>query len=797
MGEWGRSYSPIILMRQGAVVLDSIAVTKRFYARFKVERAAFLTAVQGIPTGTERVGYASLMLNRLMFVYFLQHSGLLDGDTDYLSHCLSMMQASEGKDAFYHHFLLRFFHEGLGSKQPQMVLCTTLLGNIPCLGLSLFKEHILECSPTTIFIADEAFVQLFAFFDSYQWQLDGGLPGSEQELCPDILGFICEQSIHQKEMGAYYTRADVTEYIARNTIIPCLFMKVEANYPLTFGPNGNIWQLLQINPDRYIYTDIRRTDYLPTETEREYQARRFRYEQLRSALVAGDLHSMHDLVTYNLNIGQFAVDVLEHCKEPEELRAFFECLTQITILDPTCGTGAFLLAALKVLEPLYRICIERLQESGGRPAILASIIANNLYGVDIMREATEVCEMRLVLGLLAHIDREEDGRMVSDLRCNIRVGDALVEDMHFGTKHSGFDVIIGNPPYIECSKVRHNYTIPGYETWKRGNLYAMVLERSLALCRPELSYLGLIVPLSICGSERFGQLRTMLSTTTTSLWLANFEIFPSRLFEGAFQRLSILIAKHGSDTASTVYVTRTQRWYTTERPHLLPLITYTATQCTIKPGVFPKLASSLQETILRKVVERADGVNIATVLCPHRTAGQHKGCPYFVYYQEATNYWMKATCRVPFFKKNGIRMVPTHGRLLFFRDELTAHTVMALMNSSLFYLWFATYSDGFHLSHALVKEFPVARELYAVKELLLLATRLEEEIKQCARMSTRNTKKDRIEIEEYRMGQSKALLDEIDAVLAHYYHFTSDELELIIHYDQKYRMGRGDGTLHS
>jgi hypothetical protein len=778
-------------MRQGAVVLDSRAATKRFYARFKVERAAFLTAVQGIPTETECVEYASLMLNRLMFVYFLQYKGLLDGDTKYLSRRLSMVQAAEGKDAFYHHFLLRFFHERLGGKQSQMELSTMLLGNIPYLGLSLFNEHILECNPRAIFIADEAFVRLFAFFDSYQWQLDGRPPGSEQELRPDILGFICEQSIHQKEMGAYYTRADVTEYIASNTIIPCLFTRVEANYPLTFGPNGNIWQLLQVNPDRYIYTDIRRTDYLPTETDREYQARRFRYGQLRSALVAGDLHSMHDLVTYNLNICQFTVDVLEHCKEPEVLRAFFKCLTQITILDPTCGTGAFLLAALTVLEPLYRICMERLQELDKRAAIVSLIIANNLYGMDIMREAIEVCKMRLVLKLLTDIEHEEDGRMVSNLLCNIRVGDALVEDMHFSTKRGGFDVIIGNPPYIECSKVRQEYPVPGYETWRHGNLYAMVLERSLALCRPELSYLGLIVPLSICSSERFGQLRTMLSTTTTSLWLANFEIFPSRLFEGAFQRLSILIAKHGPDTASTVYVTRTQRWYITERPHLLPLITYTATQCAIKPGVFPKLASSLQETILRKVVERADGVSIATVLCPHSAGGQHKGCPYFVYYQEATNYWMKATCRVPFYKKNGIRMVPPHGRLLFFRDELTAHAVMALMNSSLFYLWFATYSDGFHLSHALVKKFPIARELYAVEELLLLAVRLEEEIKQCARISTRNTKKDRIEIEEYRMGQSKALLDEIDVVLADYYHFTNDELEFIIHYDQKYRMGQG------
>lgn len=773
-------------------MLDSTIVTKRFYARFKVERATFLTAVQGIPTETEHVEYVSLMLNRLMFVYFLQYKGLLDSDSRYLSRRLSIVQATEGKDAFYRHFLLPLFHEGLAGKQPQTAHSALLLGNIPRLGLSLFKEHILERYPTTIFITDQAFVRLFAFFDNYQWRLDEGLSGSEYELDPAALGFICEQSIHQKEMGAYYTREDVTEYIARNTIIPSLFMRVEAIHPGTFGQDGNIWQLLQTNPDRYIHTAVRCPDYLPTETEREYQVRRSRYKQLRAALMAGDIHTMHDLITYNLNVSQFAQDVLESCKDPRVLQSFSECLTQIKILDPTCGTGSFLLAALTVLEPLYRICSERLQEPGKKSAIIASIIANNLYGMDIMKEATEVCTMRLVLKVLAHIDREEDCSMVAELCCNIHVGDALVEDMHVNCvmDHGGFDVIIGNPPYIEYSKSRENYTGVGYETWGCGNLYAMVLERSLTLCRPELSYLGLIVPLSICGSERFGLLRTMLSTTTISLWLANFEIFPCRLFEGAFQRLSILLAQHGSGTASTVHVTRTQRWYTTERPHLLPLIAYTPTQCMIKPGVFPKLASPLQETILHKVVEKAGGRGIASVLCSHEVGRQQKGCPYFVYYQEATNYWMKASCRVPFYKKNGVVRVPPHGRLLFFCDELTAHTIMALMNSSLFYLWFATYSDGFHLSDALVKEFPVAKDLYAVKELLVLADRLEEEIKQHAVMSTRNTKKDRIEIEEYRMGQSKALLDEIDVVLAHYYHFTNDELEFIIHYDQKYRMGR-------
>jgi len=123
---------------------------------------------------------------------------------------------------------------------------------------------------------------------------------------------------------------------------------------------------------------------------------------------------------------------------------------------------------------------------------------------------------------------------------------------------------------------------------------------------------------------------------------------------------------------------------------------------------------------------------------------------------------------------------------------------MALMNSSLFYIWFATYSDGFHLSHTLVKDFPVDRELYALKVLPELAMQLQNDIQAHARISTRNTKPDparqkeglAIELEEYRMGSSKAILDEIDQVLARHYGFSDEEVYFIINYDIKYRMGK-------
>ncbi len=100
-------------------VKDGLAkekVTKRFYERFQKEHAAFLGFIQGVVERTDAEWYASLMLNRLMFIYFIQKKGFLDGDDNYLRTKLGQMQARAGKDeflSFYRYFLLRLFHEGL------------------------------------------------------------------------------------------------------------------------------------------------------------------------------------------------------------------------------------------------------------------------------------------------------------------------------------------------------------------------------------------------------------------------------------------------------------------------------------------------------------------------------------------------------------------------------------------------------------------------------------------------------------------------------------------------------------
>jgi len=98
---------------------DVEKVTKRFFERFASEHKAFLRFIEGIRGIADREWYASLMLNRMMFIYFIQKRGFLDGDPDYLRHRLERLQKEHGKNKFqrfYRLFLLRLFHEGLGCR---------------------------------------------------------------------------------------------------------------------------------------------------------------------------------------------------------------------------------------------------------------------------------------------------------------------------------------------------------------------------------------------------------------------------------------------------------------------------------------------------------------------------------------------------------------------------------------------------------------------------------------------------------------------------------------------------------
>ena len=251
--------------------LDVERVTKRFYDRFKKEHAAFLKFITGITESADRDWYASVMLNRLMFVYFIQRKGFLDGDRDYLRNRLALMRQEHGQDkfySFYRYFLLRLFHEGLGGRTRTPAL-EKLLGKIPYLNGGLFDKHTVEQRYPDIQIPDKAFERIFDYFDEYHWHLDERPLRADNEINPDVLGYIFEKYINQKQMGAYYTKEDITEYISKNTVIPFLFDAARAKCKVAFDNLGGptLWDLLQNDPDRYIYPAVRHGVDIPLPPE--------------------------------------------------------------------------------------------------------------------------------------------------------------------------------------------------------------------------------------------------------------------------------------------------------------------------------------------------------------------------------------------------------------------------------------------------------------------------------------------------------------------------------------------------
>lgn len=381
----------------GPKVLDRVRqsfnvekVTKRFYIQFKEHHEALTDRIEGIPQNKarDRRWYASVLLNRLMFIYFIQRRGFLNDDSDYLRTSLVEVRQHFGEDrfyAYYRDFLLPLFHHGLGAPPDARVWedprIEGIIGEVPYVDGGIFEEHRLE-QDYEIQIPDSAFQSLFDFFDQWRWHLDECPSGAHNEINPDILGFIFEQYVNytesgRREKGAYYTKPDVTGYMSTYTITPAVVDRL-----LEAGLEDPC-VLLSGSGDRYLHTSLgygRNVEMpegdlppgefpkesldiaLPGERWCDVTHRRARYRELVDLVDGGGVANIDDAITANLDVAGLMEDYFDLLATPEECQAAFDALRSLTVCDPTCGSGAFLLSALDVLEPMYATVYDRATE---------------------------------------------------------------------------------------------------------------------------------------------------------------------------------------------------------------------------------------------------------------------------------------------------------------------------------------------------------------------------------------------------------------------------------------------------
>lgn len=948
-----------------AFALNAEKITLNFYTGFRKQHKQFASFITGIDDelplyngkkqelNRNKLWYASVMLNRLMFCYFIQKKGFLDGDVNYLNNRLQQVQAEEGKDqfynSFYRDFLVSLFHDGLNAPRhtPEW---QHRFGHIPYLNGGMFDVHKLEREYPDINISDEAFTSLFAFFDTWQWHLDTRITATGKDINPDVLGYIFEQYINDRAaMGAYYTKEDITEYISKNCILPWLFDRVaESSARDAFRPEGEVWQHLHESGDRYIYDAIKRgytADWrehipadiacgldtsapellqrrklwnrptpeslaLPTEIWRETIARWQRCDQLIDQIASGEIVHINDFITLNLDIRSFAYNLLAGTADRKLVANFYHALQSVTILDPTCGSGAFLFAALGILEPLYEVCILRMQEwneqnpnwfkdelgeihskyrSNIQYFIYKSIILRNLYGVDIMVEATEIAKLRLFLKMVAvvEVDRRADNMGLDplpDVDFNIRCGNTLVgyatekqieadlaegdvfaakefrdkieermrvvasayklfrhvqlmgeddreeyvkaknelrqellqlndllsrhlfkkrggddyeaylssyqpfhwiaEFYHIIKGNGGFDVVIGNPPYVEHSSKDINYSLSHLISANCGNLYGNCIERSLTISSGKGKF-SFIIPVAITCSKRMDKVIELLKKKAELIFCSNFDDRPGKLFEMIEHlRATIIISsfKEMNDERPVVFSTKYNRWYTENRNILFKCLCYTNVTEFVHSYVIPKFSLDIECSINRKTQKQSCTISeLTTQLAFSKVYYRAAGGGYFLLIKN-----QKSITYI-----NGALEDVKAEKMVSIKREYSNTAMGALLSSTLFYWNYIAYTDCRNLTKAFIVSFKLQRDLCQDALLIKCGEELFEDYEQNKRTknTTFKTTGRNVVYDEYYPKLSKPIIDEIDKVLAKHYGFSEEELDFIINYDIKYRMG--------
>jgi Eco57I restriction-modification methylase len=333
----------------------------------------------------------------------------------------------------------------------------------------------------------------------------------------------------------------------------------------------------------------------------------------------------------------------------------------------------------------------------------------------------------------------------------------------------GFDVVIGNPPYVRYRAPRDADPLRGFRTRPAGNLYAMVVERALELLRSG-GRLGMIVPIASVSTEGMAPLQALY--TGHPQWHSHFATRPAKLFPGVDMNLTITLLEKRTDEA-LVFSTTYHRWRSAdpaERASLFQQLAYVRVPPDVRrpPNPYPKIGSVAEVELLRRLL--AHGHALGEYMTADGTA---------IYYHSGGRYWRKA---LPVRLSSHYKELRVPARL--------APVVGCLLSSQLFYWWWIVNSNCMDV---------VAREVVGLPvfdldgtdtgKFAALWSRLQAALREGA--ATRRRRGARIATDEvnFDVARCKPIIDEIDRALATGYGFSAAQLDFVVSYDLRFRMG--------
>lgn len=326
-------------------------------------------------------------LNRIMFLYFIAKKGWLNSDPRFITHFYQEYKRERNRkntppDSFYDDWLSILFFEVFNKSYPNMGIAQYIPDDLknhmvffPYLNGGLFKKE--DFDRRNITISDSKFDEIFSFLDKYNFTIKEDLPLEvEVAVDPQMLGYlyesfanVAEEIYERNDLGIFYTSTVEVDFMVKCSLV---------EYFLNHLSNHKV-------PPHIIY--------------------RLVFDDDKSEAIGYfSNHNLWDKISF--------------------------LLSDIKVVDPACGSGAFLLGYLKKLVELTRITDNSLGYSRSDFDLKKEIIGKNLFGVDVMKWALHCAELRLWLSMIVEEDLPLERRkepLLPNFNLRLRVGDSLVQ----------------------------------------------------------------------------------------------------------------------------------------------------------------------------------------------------------------------------------------------------------------------------------------------------------------------------------------------------------------------------------
>lgn len=418
-----------------------------------------------------------------------------------------------------------------------------------------------------------------------------------------------------------------------------------------------------------------------------------------------------------------------------------------TVYDPTCGAGVFLLTALEMKLDL--LDLHHTEVTKGK---IQRVVAT-LKGNDLNKDSTSITKIRLLLCVLHRYG-------VSKIKGLANVMESCFSSYDFVMKNPNpdkkYDIIIGNPPYVEDSKSEST------PNTKYGNIYANVLANA-ALHLKKGGVIGVVIPLSYVSTPRMKKIRDELYEYTAEQYILSYSDRPDCLFTSVHQKLCVLFGRN-TENSKNIYTGNYRYWYREERGELFNS-TEVVKNLFVEDDFIPKLGTKIDSSVYRKIAGQKK--QLMELLEKNRN-------PLYINMRAA--FWIKAF------------LTPHNGseyKEFKCENQEYANFCMCLLNSSLYWWYWVCISDCWHITRKELLGFKVP-DIIDFQATNRLANALEQKLEDTkVYVGTKQTDY------EYKHKECVNVIHEIDDYINGLYGLTDEESIYIKNFSYRYRIGGG------